>query len=170
MTETAAARRSFEVRGWHVLAALLGFFALVIAVNVGFAVVAVRSFPGEDVRRSYLQGLSYNDTIASRRAQAALGWSATARMTGDAQRATVVVELRSRRGEPIEAARVTGVLRWPTDARRDVELTFASVGQGRYAAPVGALPQGRWRLRANAQDPSGGALDFESELTWRTSH
>jgi len=134
-------------------------------------VVAVRSFPGEDVRRSYLQGLSYNDTIAARRAQAAWGWRASARIDGDAQAAAaVVVVLRSRTGEPINAATVTGVLRWPTDARRDRTLTFESVGEGRYSAPVGALPQGRWRLRANAGDASGGALDFESELTWPTSH
>jgi nitrogen fixation protein FixH len=166
----SATTRPFEVRGWHVLAALLGFFALVIAVNVGFAVIAVRSFPGEDVRRSYLQGLSYNDTIAARRAQAALGWDASARIRGNADTATVVVELRSRTGEPITAATVTGVLRWPTDARRDRTLVFENVGAGRYAAPAVALPQGRWRLRANAQDAAGGALDFESELTWRISH
>jgi nitrogen fixation protein FixH len=170
MTGSAATRRTFEVRGWHVLAALLGFFAIVIAVNVGFAVIAVRSFPGEDVRRSYLQGLAYNDTIAARRAQAVLGWDASARIEGDAAAATILVELRSRSGEPINSATVTGDLRWPTDARRDRRLEFERTGDGRYRALVGALPQGRWQLRANAADASGGALDFESELTWPTSH
>jgi nitrogen fixation protein FixH len=170
MTPPAAARRPFEVRGWHVLAALLGFFAFVIAVNVGFAVVAVRSFPGEDVRRSYLQGLTSFDTLAARREQAALGWRARARMEGDAEAAAVVVELRSRGGEPIDAATVTGVLRWPTDARRDRTLAFESIGEGRYSAPTGALPPGRWQLRASAENAAGGALDFEAELTWRTSH
>ncbi len=169
MIGSAATRRPFEVRGWHVLAALLGFFAIVIAVNVGFAVIAVRSFPGEDVRRSYLQGLAYNDTIAARRAQAALGWNASARIEGDAVAATIVVELRSRSDAPINSATVTGDLRWPTDARRDRALTFERIGDGRYRALAGALPQGRWQLRANAVDASGGALDFESELTWPTS-
>ena len=166
----SATRRPFEVRGWHVLATLLGFFAIVIAVNVGFAVIAVRSFPGEDVRRSYLQGLAYNDTIAARRAQAALGWNARARIEGEAAAASIVVELRSRTDEPINSATVTGDLRWPTDARRDRALEFKRVGEGRYRALAGALPQGRWQLRANAADASGGALDFESELRWRTSH
>lgn len=169
MTGFAATRRRFEVRGWHVLAALLGFFAIIIAVNVGFAVIAVRSFPGEDVRRSYLQGLAYNDTLAARRAQAALGWTASAGIEGDAAGATVLVELRSRDGQPIESANVTGELRWPTDSRRDRALNFERVGEGRYRAPVGALPRGRWQLRASASDASGGALDFESELTWPTS-
>ena len=171
MTGSAAAtRRPFEVRGWHVLAALLGFFAIVIAVNVGFAVIAVRSFPGEDVRRSYLQGLTYNDTIAARRAQAALGWGASTHIEGDAESATIVVDLRSRAGEPIHAAVVTGVLRWPADAKRDRSLAFENAGRGRYVASAGDLAPGRWQLRANAEDASGGALDFESELTWRTSH
>ena len=169
MTGSAATRRRFEVRGWHVLAALLGFFASVIAVNVGFAVIAVRSFPGEDVRRSYLQGLAYNDTLAARRAQAALGWSASAGIEGDAAEATILVELRARDGQPINSANLTGELRWPTDSRRDRALTFERAGEGRYRAPVGALPRGRWQLRASASDASGGALDFESELTWPTS-
>lgn len=169
MSGLAPAPRSFEVRGWHVLMGLLGFFAIIIAVNVAFAVIAVRSFPGEDVRRSYLQGLAYNDTIAARRAQAALGWNASARIEGDAAAATIVVELRSRSGQPIDSATVTGELRWPTDARRDRALIFERIGDGCYRALAGALPQGRWQLRANAADASAGALDFESELTWPTS-
>ncbi len=169
MIGSEATRQRFEVRGWHVLAALLGFFAIVIAVNVGFAVIAVRSFPGEDVRRSYLQGLAYNDTLASRRAQAALGWNASADIGGDAAEATVIVELRSRDGRPVDSASVTGELRWLTDSRRDRALTFERLGEGRYRALVRALPPGRWQLRASASDTSGGALDFESELIWPTS-
>ena len=46
---------SFVLRGWHVLAA--AFFGVIIAVNTAFITV-VRSFP---VRRSYTQGLSYNE-------------------------------------------------------------------------------------------------------------
>lgn len=169
MIGSVATRQRFEVRGWHVLAALLGFFAIIIAVNVGFAVIAVRSFPGEDVRRSYLQGLAYNDTLAARRAQAALGWTASVGIEGDGADASILVELRSRDGQPIESANVVGELRWPTDSRRDRALTFERVGEGRYRALVGALPRGRWQLRANASDASGGALDFESELTWPIS-
>jgi nitrogen fixation protein FixH len=159
----------FVLRGHHVLLGMLAFFAAIIAVNVGFAIVAVRSFPGEDVRRSYLQGLNYNETIAERRAQAALGWRADATLAGGADAAVVVVNLRTRAGAPLNDATLSGELRWPTDARRDHQLTFTRQGDGRYLAQIGALPAGRWRLRARAADASGGALDFESELSWPPS-
>ena len=77
----------FQVRGWHVLTALLAFFGAIIAVNIAFAVIAVRSFPGEDVRRSYVQGLQYNDTLAERRVQQALGWQASADLRHDGEEA-----------------------------------------------------------------------------------
>ncbi len=160
------AKRPFELSGRHVLIAMLAFFAAVIAVNVAFAVIAVSSFPGEDVRRSYLQGLNYNDTIAARREQAALGWRATAEVRGDGDRALVEVVVRTRDGAPLGGATVTGELRWPTDSRRDHVLTFEPAGEGRYVAHVGPLHEGNWRLRAHAEDAAGGALDFESELVW----
>ena len=160
------AKRSFELSGRHVLIAMLAFFGAVIAVNVAFAVIAVSSFPGEDVRRSYLQGLNYNDTIADRREQAALGWRATAEMRGDGDAARVEVVLRGRDGAPLVGVTVTGELRWPTDSRLDHGLTFQPAGEGRYIAHLGPLHEGNWRLRARAADSAGGALDFEAELAW----
>jgi len=156
---------SFEIRGWHVLATILGFFAVIIAVNVTFAVYAIRSFPGEDVRRSYLQGLRYNDTLAERRTQAALGWRASAELREDGDGALLEVVLNTRDAVAIESATLTGELEWPTNSQLDRALIFESQGGGRYAARLGALHAGRWRLRARAEQGSA-ALDFESELTW----
>jgi nitrogen fixation protein FixH len=160
--------RGFEVRGWHVLAAMLAFFGFVIAVNVAFTIAAVRSFPGEDVRRSYLQGLHYNRTLAERRAQAALAWSATAHLVARDEGPALEVFLADRRGQPIDTASLTGELQWPTDARFDRAVTFNPAGEGRYFARLGELPAGRWRLRARAHR-GRAAFDFESELTWRAS-
>jgi nitrogen fixation protein FixH len=159
---------SFELRGWHVLAAVLAFFGAVIAVNVVFAVYAVQSFPGEDVRRSYLQGLQYNDTLAERRAQAALGWQARAALRERDGGAVVEVTLSTRDGVPVDGALLTGDLQWPAASQFDHNLTFEPAGDGRYVAQVGELRAGRWRLRANAERGEG-VLDFESELRWRVS-
>ena len=155
---------AFRIRGWHVLAAVLAFFGAVIAVNAAFVVVAVGSFPGEDVRRSYLQGLRFNDTLAERRAQSALGWRAEAGFGAGG----VEVSLRDANGVPIEGATIEATLQRPTQAALDRPLTFTSVGAGRYVAPVEALETGRWRLRAQAERDDG-ALDFEAELTWTAS-
>lgn len=158
-----------ELRGIHVLVGLLAFFGAVIAVNVAFAVVAVRSFPGEDVRRSYLQGLRYNDTLAERRAQAALGWRASAVLDASAAGAVLNVEISAREGRALDGLTLRGELQWPTDSRLDQALTFEPRGGGAYSARLGDLPSGRWRLRARAENPAGQSLDLESELAWPNS-
>lgn len=161
----AQAAPGFILRGWHVLAMMLGFFATVIAVNIAFAVFAVQSFPGEDVPHSYAQGLDYNQTLAERRAQAASGWRAEAGLRQANGEALLEVTLLDRAGAPIDNARIDGALRWPTDSRRDQALTFVATAPGRYVAHLGALPPGDWRLRARAQTDAG-AFDFDSELPW----
>lgn len=160
-----SAAPTFRIRGWHVLAMMLAFFGAVIAVNVVFAVVAVRSFPGEDVRRSYLQGVHYNDTLAQRREQAALGWQATAGFLPSADGAVLEVVLRDRAGAPIDGAIITGEVQRPTTDAADRAIMFEAAGGGRYVAPLGDLGAGRWRLRAHAERDTG-SLDFEAELTW----
>jgi len=156
---------SFELRGWHVLTALLTFFGVIIAVNVAFTVMALRSFPGEDAQRSYVLGVNYNRTLALRRAQAAQGWRASAALEQGAHGAQLVLILRDAHDEAINGAELNGVLQWPTDARRDRVLVFTPAGYGRYVAELGDLTSGRWRMRArvNAQ---AGALDVEAQLTW----
>ncbi|MBL8545971.1 MAG: FixH family protein [Hyphomonadaceae bacterium] len=162
MTTTATAKLS----GWHVLIALLAFFAAIIAINIAFAVAAVQTFPGEDERRSYTQGLHYNNVLAERRAQAELGWRARSELTTDAQGVLLAVDLRDRQGAPINNANIDATLRWLPSESGDRALVFEAQGGGRYVARIGALDAGRWDLRARAQDQSGNALNFEAELTW----
>lgn len=162
MSTTASAKLS----GWHVLAALLAFFAAIIAINIAFAVAAVQTFPGEDEQRSYTQGLHYNDVLAERRAQAEVGWRARSELLTAADGVQLAVDLRDRQGAPIENANINATLRWPPSQSGDRVVTFEPQGGGRYVARIGALDAGRWDLRARAQDQSGNALNFEAELTW----
>lgn len=157
---------SFRLSGRHVLASLLLFFAAIVAINIAFAVAAVRTFPGEDERRSYTQGLRYNDVLAERRAQAELGWRARGAFARGSNGAELVVDLIDRNGRPIESVVITGVLRWPPNESGDRALNFVPRGNGRYVAQIGELSAGRWDLRAVAEDRAGRALNFEAELTW----
>jgi nitrogen fixation protein FixH len=158
----------FTLRGWHVLAGMLLFFGIIVAVNVLFAFAAVGTFPGEDVPHSYLQGLDYNQTLAERRVQAASGWRAIASLRPSSDGALLEVDLRSRDGEGIGGARIAAQMRWPADMRRDRSLNFTALGEGRYVAHLGALPPGDWDLRARAVRGSA-SLDFEADLTWPTA-
>lgn len=159
--------RAFELKGAHVAWGMGLFFGAIIAVNAVFITLAVGSFPGEDVRRSYLQGLRYNETLAQRRAQAELGWRASAALTAEPAGAAVLVQLRDAGGRPLEGLSLTGALRRPVDARLDRELSFESLGQGRYRAALGELPPGAWELRAEAASGGEQRFTLARRMTWR---
>lgn len=149
-----------ELTGRHVLMMVIAFFGVIIAANVFFITQAVRTFPGEDVRRSYVQGLNYNETLADREAQAALGWRAAASLSRDAAGAAVEIILIDRDGLPVDGATLEGSLRRPLEARDDQTLAFVGLGEGRYRAAVGSLAEGQWALRARAVR---GAHHFDVE-------
>lgn len=152
------ARREKELTGQHVLIMLLAFFGIMLSVNVYFTVMAVKSFSGEDVPRSYRQGLDYNQTLESRAAQNELGWSAHVNAVAD----RVIVEVRSASGEPIDNLQLTGGLHHPATLSNDQTLTFTPDGNGRYVAKIFGL-QGRWKLKAIAVEDQA-EFRFESDL------
>lgn len=167
---SALVRPSQTINGRHVLVAMLAFFFIVIAVNAGFIVLAVRSFPGEDERRSYLQGLHYNETLARRAAQAQLQWSAEARIAPASPDASdfdalVIFEVRDREGSPVQGLQVAGVLRRPTTTREDTRFVFREVQPGRYEAPARIRSEGAWIIQGEARR-GGEAFAFERRLTW----
>lgn len=156
-----------ELTGAHVLGAMLAFFAVVIAINVGFTIAAVRTFPGEDVRRSYLQGLQYNDTLAERRAEAETGWSTFAELTAQGAGALVRVTMTDTTGAPLAGMTVEGELRRPAESARDQALVFNESTPGVYTARVAALEPGQWIVRGSATR-DGAQRSFERRLTWRS--
>lgn len=159
---TARTEKSgFTLKGWHVLAAFVGFFGVVFSVNAFFITKAFETFPGEDTRRSYVQGLAYNDVLEERAAQAELGWSASANLTED----RVLVEVRDADGEPVNSLRLSGALRHPANMQLDRDLTFTEVRPGVYGAGVADLPEGRWELNAEAEGETPFAV--EADLRWR---
>ena len=167
------------LRGWHVLAMLVAFFGVIIAVNVIFMTLAIGTFPGEDERRSYVQGIHYNDKLDERRAQAELGWRVGAALGADRDGPYIEVVVRSHEDEPVYGLNVSGELRRPAESDSDKELQFVEAGEGRYVARLDELSNGAWRLRARAEDARSTtgeartgevrARDFERSFTWRSN-
>lgn len=153
-----------EVRGVHVLWAMLAFFGAVIAINIAFAVAAVRTFPGEDEPHSYLQGLHFNQTLAVRAAQARLGWSAALSRGADG---AISVRLTDRSGLPVSGVRVAAAVRRPATDRSDRQLTFAETAPGLYVAPLHVDP-GAWEIKGVATR-GDARFEFERRLQWRSS-
>jgi nitrogen fixation protein FixH len=156
-----------ELKGWHVGAMMVGFFAVVIGVNATFITLAAQTFPGEIVKKSYVQGLHYNQTIAARKAQAAMGWQAEAAFERTAASPIVRVRMIDSTQAGLSALTLSGALKRTVTAGQDHALTFIPRGGGVYEAPLPAdLGRGRWLLTARAE---GGAVPFDltAELTWR---
>jgi nitrogen fixation protein FixH len=63
-----------EITGKHVLFFTVSAFAVIIAVNVVMAWKAISTFPGLEVKNSYVASQTFD---ADRDAQIALGWTMT---------------------------------------------------------------------------------------------
>lgn len=157
-TLTKSASEKGRITGWHVLIAVVLFFGTVIGVDTLFIVKAYGTFSGEVASNPYEAGLAFNRTLAQRRREAALGWSAGV-ATPDGQ--TVVVTIKDRAGQPLDHLSVTGVLERPaTETGRQV-LNFRPIGQGRYEASTRL--EGAWDLRGTARN-SGDMIEIETRL------
>ena len=146
------------VRGWHGLVLILLFFGVTISVNATFITMAIRTHPGEDVPRSYYQGLHFNDTLDRRHAQAALGWTARVNVVDG----RLLVEVQDAEGAPVPGLLLTGALHHPTDTGRDCTLAFQEARTGLYEVPVSCASSGEWHLRA--VNEGDGPFEMEHDL------
>jgi nitrogen fixation protein FixH len=151
---------TMELKGWHVLAGLLGFFGITLAVNIALTVYAIDTFSGEDVPKPYLRGLEYNRTLESRAAQAALGWTATVDATREGAATAIRAKISAHDGSAKSALAVEATLRRPTDATLDRTIELAAIGGGEYRAATDGLAPGAWDIIVRAKE--GGAV-FEAE-------
>lgn len=161
MTEAAIEPR-FRIKGWHVLLGFVAFFGVVIAVDTGFIIMSVRSFPGQVSVTPYEDGLVYDRKLAQVAAQERLGWRASAA----AEPGAVVVELRDRAGSALTGLAVTGKLERPATEAGRLTLHFQEAGPGHYVARPGGLA-GAWDLTAVAFGARGERFEAERRLTWR---
>lgn len=159
---SAAAKPPFVVRGWHVAAAVIGFFALIIAVDAVFLVLAYRSHPGQVAAKPYETGLLYNAELERQRAQAALGWRASAEAAPEG----VVVRLRDREDAPLTGREVIAVLQRPATERGRRELTLSETEPGRYLGAAADL-SGAWDVDVEVRGGEAAVFAAHRRLTWR---
>ncbi len=147
MTQQTQARpRPFT--GWHMLAVMVAFFGVVIAVNVTMMTVARGSFGGIVVENSYVASQEFNGWLRAARAQEALGWQVDSAVAPDRSVTVSVIGA----SDPLA---VTAMARHPLGRLPDQALTFRRTADGRYVSSA-PLPEGRWTLRI--QLASGGAV------------
>lgn len=124
--------------GRDMVLAMVGFFLLVIGVNVTMAWLARDSFGGVVVENSYVASQKYNGWLAAARAQERLPWQATQALAADRH---VVISLGGSGGR----FTATAVAEHPLGRADDIPLDFAPAAGGLRS--TAALPPGRWTVR-----------------------
>lgn len=133
-----------ELNGRHVLAGFVLAFGIIISVNVTLAVSAVQTFPGLEVKNSYVASQSFD---VDRAAQEALGWDVSAQV----ERGELILRIIGPDG-PVAPSIEKAVFGRATSVRDDQTPEFRFDGVA-LRAPVTAGP-GNWNLRlwARAED------------------
>ena len=162
-----SAAKTFQFTGWHFLACLVVFFGIDLAVNVGFIVQSVQTFPGEVADDAYEAGVAYDATLAREAIERKLGWLASieppqAAAGGEA----ITVRWTDRTGRPLPGLAVSGLLRRPATEVQNLVLRFREVVPGTYRA-VAAVAPGAWDLEVTGDNGHGDHRTADRRLIWR---
>jgi nitrogen fixation protein FixH len=151
MTTLAAAQRS--VTGRTVLFWLLIAFGVITAVNVVLIVLALRTFTGETVPKSYATGLDFNRKLEAVAAQRERGWRVEGSVGAESKG---LIEIRLKyhdtAGLPLSALDVTALISRPTAEGNDFEQSLTHQGEGVYTASASVLLPGQWHVRVRARE------------------
>lgn len=134
-----------QVTGWHVFGSFALAFSVIIGVNLVLAYNAVHSFPGLEVKNSYVASQRFD---ADRDAQVALGWDVGASV----EDGSLTLDI-TQGGTPVSALIEQATFGRATSVAQDQELQFRRES-GVYVAPVVANA-GNWNLRLKARAPDG---------------
>ncbi|MEM9669139.1 MAG: FixH family protein [Pseudomonadota bacterium] len=155
----AAAKGDFT--GWHALAWLMGFFALMFAVNGIFLYHAITSFPGEDIPKSYVQGISYNTVLDERAAQAKLGWTAELGVENE----ELIFRLFDKDESPIAWRKVGLKMRRLATTSSDTDLILLPGSPGEYRVDIDALATGEWEAVISVYAVDDQNVEFTATKT-----
>ncbi len=128
--------------GRHMVTILIGFFGVVIAVNLLMVRMAIGTFGGTVVDNSYVASQNFNNWLAQARAERTLGWRIeVARDGGD----HLAVTVRDAAGAPLPAAQVTALARHPLGRKPERIMRFSDSGAARFRSTA-SLGAGRWQV------------------------
>jgi nitrogen fixation protein FixH len=132
--------------GWTVLVFMLGFFGVVIGVNVVMAHLAMSTFGGVDVDSSYRAGQMFEHDVAMAESQDERHWRVDGKIK-QATDGTKTLELAARdsNGSPLTGLTATAEFTRPTDRRLDRTVSIREDEPGHFHGNV-VLPPGQWDL------------------------
>lgn len=142
-----------EITGKQVFAVTASAFAVIIGVNLVMAYKAVSTFPGLEVKNSYVASQEFD---RKRKAQEALGWTVAPSYEGG----ELAIAVTGPEGRPALVEGFAAMVGRTTERQHDMSPEFTYDGS-RFVAPV-ELARGRWEIRVTAQAVDG--TPFEQRL------
>lgn len=122
------------------------FFSALVAIDMVFVAVAVRTNTGTISENAYEDGLHYNKTLDAAALQAERGWAHDFSFESGVLRVSLkTVEA------PAAGAGVRAVFTRPVQAGHDFELRLAESSPGVYEAKPDFPMPGQWNVRIYAQ-------------------
>lgn len=149
------------ITGRHVLFAMIGFFAIVFAVNGVFLYSALSTHTGVVSNEPYRKGLAYNERIEADAVQQERNWYVDLTIPDAA--GDVRLALADAQGRPVAGLGLSGRLGRPSTGDLDQQLAFKEAAAGTYVAPISALQSGTWVIDVQASELKTNG----EEIVWR---
>lgn len=152
--------RSFRVTGRMVMLSVVGFFIIVIGVNVGMAFIAVETFSGLQTEKPYENGLAFNREIKKSQEQAALGWRVEELIIRGADNVVdMEIAVRDEQAQAVKGLMISAIMKSPADYRKDCRSELIDDAQGKYRAQF-PCSAGQWDVEIVAR--RGGDVIYRS--------
>lgn len=145
--------------GRHMAMLAIGFFGVVISVNIGMAVVSQVSWTGLVVDNSYVESQEFETKRLAHLDQVAAGW-ASALTVSDGILRLVIADAA---GKPVDLGTVTALVNRPVGGHDDQQLTLTRAADGSYTAPV-TLADGVWDSWLTAPTTSLGFWELHERF------
>lgn len=142
-----------ELTGRKVLMITVSAFAVIIGVNIFMAVKAVTTFPGLEVKNSYVASQEFD---TRRSAQLALGWTIEPGYDGG----LLSLRFSDRDGQAVTPGDLQVLIGRTTEAQEDMRPVFSGYG-GTYSTPLDLAP-GKWMMLVEAT--AGDGTKFRQRL------
>ncbi|MDJ1017598.1 MAG: FixH family protein [Paracoccaceae bacterium] len=145
-----------EITGRQVFFFTAGAFSIIIAVNLLLATKAVTTFPGLEVKNSYVASQSFEER---RDAQEELGWTTDVAYADGA----LTLAFADQAGQPVAPKTLSLLIGRKTNSTFDQRPDMA-LADGVYTAALDLDP-GFWTIRLKAESADGTLFEKRLEVS-----
>ena len=139
-----------QFTGRDMLAIMLAFFGVIIAVNLTLATLASRSWTGLEVKNSYVASQDYNAKLAIADRQFARGWKSSLQHEGG----KLTLTMTTSTGGALSGTELTALLKRPVHENDDRLLDFRETSPGVFESQASMQP-GAWDIDVRVKGPGG---------------